>query len=374
MSLPTTMKAVTIQGQEAVVTSNVPLPKLKDTYLLLKPKAVAGNPTDWKHVTYAIGPQGSILGCDVVGEIVKMGPKVDTSKFQIGEYVYGFVHGGSVLNPDNGAFAEYVALDSYLAFKTNKDIKYSDKDVVPEGGVTTFEGAATIPCSWTTAFASLFYHLKLERKWEPASPQKEYPILVWGGATALGQPLIQLMKKINATSKIIAVASKKHESQLKSYGAHEVFDYHDSDVIEQITKKYNNIQYLFDCVSTPETLNQVYQCADSKSGATVLNYMGYQIDLIKPEYKKDNVAVDSTIIYLSLGFEVPFMGATLPQDLAYREAVHEGIEFINPKLNNGELHHIPAKVYKNGLDSVVQIIDDIKNNRNSGEKLVAVFK
>lgn len=41
--------------------------------------------------------------------------------------------------------------------------------------------------------------------------------------------------------------------------------------------------------------------------------------------------------------------------------------------NNGELHHIPIWVYNNNLESAVKISDDIKNNRNSGEKLVAIF-
>ncbi|KAJ4135331.1 Zinc-binding oxidoreductase alcohol dehydrogenase, partial [Fusarium falciforme] len=69
---------------------------------------------------------------------------------------------------------------------------------------------------------------------------------------------------------IIVVASRKHEKLLKEYGADELFDYHDADVIEQIKKKYNNIPYLVDCVSNTETIQQVYKCAADDLDATVV--------------------------------------------------------------------------------------------------------
>ena len=372
MSLPTTMNAVVIEGKEAVIKT-VPLPNIKDGYLLIKPKAVAGNPTDWKHIEFGMGPQGAVLGCDVAGEIVKLGPNVDTNEFHVGDYVYGFIHGAAVNTPDNGAFADYVSLDSKLSFHTPKDVHFSGKDNIPEGAIDTFEGAATIPCSWTTAGVTLFYHLNLKYQWEATKPQNDTPLLVWGAATALGQPMIQLAKKYHGFSKIIAVASKKHEAQLKTYGADEVFDYHDADVIQQIKAKYPNIQHLLDCVSSEQTLNQTYQCASDSAKATVMNYMGLTKDNIKPELQKDNVDVASTVIYLSLGFDVPLFGTVIPNDPAYRSHVVEFIKEVNPHFLKGEFHHIPVKVYKNGLEGAVQIIKDIKDGKTSGEKFVSVF-
>lgn len=374
MSLPTTMNAVIIEGGNAVVKPAVPLPKLRDGNLLLKTIAVAGNPVDWKSVALKFGTQGSIVGCDAVGQIVKLGPNVDPNQFHIGEYVYGYIHGSCLLAPDNGAFAEYVALDSKLAFKTNKNIQFSAVDSIPEGAVSTFEGAASIPCSWGTAGGSLFYHMGLKLEWKPKTPQRNFPVLVWGGSTALGHALIQLLKTFNASTDIVVVASKKNEHQLRAIGATDVFDYHDSDVIKQITDKYSNIQYLFDCVSNQQTINQVYRCADSTATATVLNYMGMDINAIEPEIRKNNVKVDGNILYLALGSKVVYGDRVFEPNLSYRKVIIDFIKIVNPKLNSGELHHMPIRVYRNGLDSTLQIMKDIREGKNSGGiKLVATL-
>ncbi|SMN18388.1 similar to Saccharomyces cerevisiae YNL134C Putative protein of unknown function with similarity to dehydrogenases from other model organisms [Maudiozyma saulgeensis] len=371
MSLPTTMNAVVISGDVPAV-KQVPLPPLEDGHVLLKTKAIAGNPTDWKHIAFKIGPQGSILGCDVAGEIVKIGENVDSKEFHLGDHVFGFVHGASVRLPTNGAFAEYVALDSKLAYHCPTNCELSGKDSLPEGPVTNYEGCVTLPVSLTTAGVALTHNLGNKLEWEPTEPQHNFPILLWGGATAIGQPLIQLAKKLHGYSKIIVVASRKHEKQLKEYGADELFDYHDADVIEQIKAKYPNIQQLVDCVSNKETIQQVYKCASDNEPATVLQLVTYTIKDIKPEDRKDNVKITGTLLYVAAGHDVPFGSFTLPKDLVYREHTREFIKFINPKLVSGEIHHIPVKVYK-GLEGAVQITDDIKNNRNSGTKLVAVL-
>ena len=374
MSLPSTMKAVVIEGDKPVVKENVPLPELENGFMLVKPKAVAGNPTDWKHISYKIGPQGSILGCDVAGEVVKLGPGVDSEKFHVGDYVYGFVHGASVRFPTNGAFAEYVALDSGTAYKAPKTMKLSGQERIPEGPVTTFEAAASLPVSVTTAGVSLYHEFGLKLDYNGSKPQKDFPVLFWGGATGVGQHLIQIAKQINGYSKIIVVASKKHEQILKEYGADELFDYHDEDVIEQIKSKYPNIQHLVDCVSNTTTIQQTYKCASEDHEATILQLVTLSIKDIQPEDRRDNKKIIGTLLYKAGGRDVPFGNFTLPADPEYRKDTAEVIKFLNAKLDKGDIHHIPIKVYPNGLYDIPQILDDIENNRNSGEKLVAVFK
>lgn len=130
--------------------------------------------------------------------------------------------------------------------------------------------------------------------WEPSKAQRDQPILFWGGATAVGQMLIQLAKKLNGFSKIIVVASRKHEKLLKEYGADELFDYHDADVIEQIKKKYNNIPYLVDCVSNTETIQQVYKCAADDLDATVVQLTVLTEKDIKEEDRRQNVSIEGT--------------------------------------------------------------------------------
>lgn len=74
--------------------SNVPFPDLPgDNWLLVKTKAVALNPTDWKNIARATAP-GAIAGCDYAGIVEAIGRGVEGVK--VGDRVAGFVRGGKV--------------------------------------------------------------------------------------------------------------------------------------------------------------------------------------------------------------------------------------------------------------------------------------
>jgi NADPH:quinone reductase-like Zn-dependent oxidoreductase len=72
--------------------TNVPLPKLPaDNWLLVKTKAVALNPTDWKSIENSSSP-GAIAGCDYAGVVEEVGR--DVTRFKVGDRIAGFVRGG----------------------------------------------------------------------------------------------------------------------------------------------------------------------------------------------------------------------------------------------------------------------------------------
>ncbi|SCU96067.1 LANO_0E12354g1_1 [Lachancea nothofagi CBS 11611] len=368
MAIPQTMKAVVVEGDKAIVKNDVAVPKVFGTQFLVKVKAAAANPTDWKHVDFKIAPQGSILGCDSAGEIVELGPDVDRTRFAVGQTVVGVVHGGSVKFPENGGFAEYALLDSLLSYQL--DLTPSKAKHIPEGPVKNFESAASLPVSLLTASAVLDVHLGSKWEWEPKSPQHDFPLLIWGGATGVGQLLIQVAKQIHAYSKIVVVASKKHDSVLKQYGADDTFDYHDSDVIEQLHNKYGGFKHLVDCVSNPGTFEQVYECASSN--ATIVPLMLFSEDAIPEAKRKQGIKVDPALLYLVSGQEIPFGSVTVPARPEYRTETAKFIKFSEPRLKNGKLHHIPIKI-SDGIVSVPKIMEDVKQGVNSGEKLVASF-
>ena len=60
--------------------------------LLIKVAFVALNPTDWKHVQFAL-PPAKVIGCEFSGTIVSLGRSVDPKAFGPGDRVAGFVHG-----------------------------------------------------------------------------------------------------------------------------------------------------------------------------------------------------------------------------------------------------------------------------------------
>lgn len=63
------MKAIVIRGKSALIESDRSVPKLRHDYLLVKVEAVALNPTDWKHIAFGLGTDGSLVRCDFSGVV-----------------------------------------------------------------------------------------------------------------------------------------------------------------------------------------------------------------------------------------------------------------------------------------------------------------
>jgi hypothetical protein len=88
-----TQKAVVhVSENVAECKSDVPIPKLSaDNWILVKTKAVALNPTDWKNIAKATQP-GAIAGCDYAGVVEEVGKSV--TNYKVGDRICGFVRGG----------------------------------------------------------------------------------------------------------------------------------------------------------------------------------------------------------------------------------------------------------------------------------------
>lgn len=388
--VPNTMKAVVIGKDDAVVKDDVPVATyVPEGHMLIKTVAVALNTSEWKHIDYKLAKEGAVMGCDVVGEVILLGSprlaefgkrdytgeEIIPQEFKVGDYVYAFVHGSANRTPENGALAEYVVVDSATTLLAAKDWKSVGKstDFIPSGPVNSLEAAVSLPVSLTTAGGILFHDMGNKLLWEPKEPQNNFPLLIWGGATGVGALAIQLAKRTHAYTKIIAVASKKHEALLKKFGADDVFDYHDKDVVQQIKKKYNNIQHLIDAVSEQYTIRQVYACAADDLPVTIMQLVFLTINDIEPQARRDNVKIISTLIYNVTGYEVKIGEYTFPPNPIYRRDVSKFINFIAPKIQQGYIYNMPVKICKNGLDDAPQLIDKLRKGEIRGEKLVTIL-
>lgn len=377
--IPESMEAVIIKDNKPVIEKNVRVPLLDDGFILIKVLSVAANPMEWKHIKYHMGPDGSILGSDVAGIVVAIGSGIPSDEFKIGDYVCSFVHGSSVRMPGNGAFAEYCAIDANIAFKLPQHIltknvpsfPSNEKFIhIPAGPVDSIESAATMPVALITVGAILIHELRLKLIWEPKYPQINSPILIWGGATSVGQILIQLIKKFNAFSKIIVVASKRHNQTLYKFGADFLYDYHDVDILTKIRSNHNDIKYIIDAVSNEDTINQVYKCAPADSPTTIIQLEYLNIEQIDPQVRRDDVKIIGTLIYLISGYDVRLGEYHFPANPQFRKDLIRYIKFINSKVIDGQLHHIPMKLYNHGLEDIPLFTKMIKNGETSGYKLV----
>ena len=86
----------TAQGKASLKA--IPIPKLRDDYILVKTVAVALNPADWQTLDEAFPPRKTktLLGCDFSGIVVEVGKNV-TKDFKKGDRIAGGSHGGEFL-------------------------------------------------------------------------------------------------------------------------------------------------------------------------------------------------------------------------------------------------------------------------------------
>ncbi|KAJ5202108.1 uncharacterized protein N7498_006771 [Penicillium cinerascens] len=212
----TTQSAIIVQGPgRAVLKQNVPLPELPDGYILVKTKAVALNPTDWRHIDF-VPCDGATVGCDYAGIVVAVTPQVKKT-FKKGDRVAGFVHGSNAARPNGGAFAEYVIAKGDLQI------------FIPD--FMSYEAAATFGVGLTT---------------------EETSILIYGGATATGTLAIQLAKLSGL--RVVTTCSESNRGLMFELGADAVFDYHDPQAGEQIREATDDaLEFVLDTISTHQS-------------------------------------------------------------------------------------------------------------------------
>lgn len=87
-----TTKAIIYEAKGQAAIKDVPLPQLRDDYILVKVNAVGINPTDWKHIDFSPLEPGNRVGCDYAGVVEAVGSKVQ-KPFKKGDRISGVVHG-----------------------------------------------------------------------------------------------------------------------------------------------------------------------------------------------------------------------------------------------------------------------------------------
>ena len=160
-----------------------------------------------------------ILGMDVSGEVVEVGPGV--TRFKIGDRVLGHANGTDQKynSPPHGAFQAYTVLLVNAAS--------------PIPPTMSYESAAVLPLGVSTAACGLFQKDQLGLQLPSASPKPTgKTVLVWGGSTSVGCNAIQLA--VAAGYEVITTCSPKNFDFVKKLGASEAFDYNSKTVVNDL--------------------------------------------------------------------------------------------------------------------------------------------
>ncbi|KAF2194122.1 oxidoreductase-like protein [Zopfia rhizophila CBS 207.26] len=325
----------------AEVSSNVPIPALRDEYIIVKTKAVALNPTDWKAVDSRNSP-GAIAGCDYSGIVEAVGKAVATP-FKVGDRVAGFVHGANVNNHEDGAFAEHVTAKGDLQIKLAENI--------------SFEAAATLGVGITTVGQGLYQSLGLP--FPPDQVQEPTQILIYGASTATGTLAVQFAKLSGC--EVIATASPHNFDLLRSLGADQVFDYREPGVGAKIRGvTHDKLRLAFDCISEFDSPAICSEAISSKGGH-------YSSLLRVEKLSRDDVKNSLTMAYTALGYQFSPALPASQEDYEFAVKFWRAAEDL---VNSGMIKAHPAKVMPGGLEGIIHGLQDLKVGRVSGAKLV----
>lgn len=218
----------------------------------------------------------------------------------------------------------------------------------------------------------LYQDLKLPLPTSPA--ETPFPILIYGGSTAMGVAGIQFAKASGLT--VIATASPKNFDYVKSLGASFVFDYRSPTVVEDIKKAAGQpLLYAWDCVAEDDT---VKLCAaalatEAEAGpgkrARYSALLGIETELINAI--NPNVVPTGTIAYTAVGepFKKGKYVAAVPEDMEFAKGFWD---LARGLYADGTVKPIKTLVDQEGkgLEGVLKGLDLLRNGKVSAAKLV----
>ncbi|KAL7420011.1 hypothetical protein Q5752_004975 [Cryptotrichosporon argae] len=345
MSAPKQMKALVEGADFKPAVQTIDVPQLEANDVLIKVAYASQNPTDWKHAA-GISPPNAILGCDLAGTVVALGPDLKTP-LQVGDRVAGFVHGG--LFDSKGAYAEYARAESDLIWKVPDDVKLED--------------AATAGVPWITAAQALIHSQK-----KPFPPAKEDEwLLVYGGSTGVGLYALQLAKLQGY--KVVTTCSPHNFELVKSYGADAAVDYRAPNAAAQIKEATaGTVRLGLDCISEGDSF---------KISADAFGDNGGQLNTLLPppqDRPRKDVDLVMTLAYTLQGKAFDFGprdGNKMHFDgSASDRAFHVELCKHTPEYFAKHGLRAPPVKIRGGLEDIPAGFEEMKAGKVSGTRLV----
>ncbi|KAK2873741.1 putative secondary metabolism biosynthetic enzyme [Arthroderma sp. PD_2] len=350
LRLPSKQIALLADGPgRVVVSTSTTIPKIDDDEVLIQTKAVALNPVDAKSVEGFNYP-GTVVGFDFAGVVVAVGAQA-TDRFVSGDRLCGSTHGMNPLDPETGAFAEYV--------KTVADTTIK----IPEW--MSFEEAATM-ATGVGAVGLVLKSLGLAQFFLENPRPKPLVVLVYGGSSATGTLAIQMLKICGL--RIITTCSPVNFDLVRSRGAEEVFDYHSTECIQDI-RQYtrNSLSYVVDCISTTDSMTLCYAAMGRLGGRyAALEPHSKRVMKNRPTVKADWIFQPS-LFGKKIAWEEPYAREEDPELRQFGREIYLRAQDL---VQDGRLKPHPAAVKEGGIPAVVEGLEIIKTGALSGQKLV----
>lgn len=295
------MTAIVTNPDGSLTPAEVERPTAGMTEVLIRTRAVGVNPADWKRgADAAAGADGdpghpTILGWDVAGEVVEVGPGV--TRFDLGDRVFGMPRFPAPAN----AYAEFVVARSREVAR------------IPDG-VSDLEAGA-LPLAVLTAWQTIVDTLHLG--------QGER-VLVHAAAGGVGHLAVQIAKARGA--EVWGTASARNHDALRDLGVDHVVDYR----TERFEDVVSDMDAVLDLVGDGDT--------SARSVATLRR--GGRLAAISPALPAKDALNEAGVSARFVLVEPDY--AALEQVAAMLEAgtLRVVIADTRPLERIGELHHI----------------------------------
>lgn len=327
------MKEVQITKGLQTAIKEVPIPEPGPDQLVIKVIVSGSNPKDWK-IPEWIPDYNANSGDDIAGIVHSIGSNV--WEFKPGDRVASF---HEMLSP-GGSFAEYALGWQHTTVHIPKNI--------------SFEQAATIPLAALTAAIGLHQRLGLPDPWTPA--QEPTPLVVYGGAAAVGAYAIQLARLANIHP-IIAVAGRGEkfvQGLIDRSKGDTIVDYRKGDeaVVSGIRDALQGakLHYAFDATSEHNSYVNICKVLE-KDGRLTLVLPGKQYEGIPETVQQSMTNV----------------GEAHKGD---RDFAYVAFRYMAKGLAEGGFKAHPHEVVPGGLEGVEQGLRNLKEGKASAVKYV----
>ncbi|NMG77497.1 NADP-dependent oxidoreductase [Aromatoleum diolicum] len=316
-------------------SADMPSPELRDDEVLVQVHAAGVNQLDSKIrdgefkliLPYRLP---LILGHDVAGVVVEVGPRV--RQFKPGDEVYA--------RPDDfriGTFAEYIAVkEESLALKPK---------------ALSMEEAASIPLVGLTAWQALIEKAKLT---------KGQKVFIQAGSGGVGAFAIQLAKHVGAT--VATTTSSANIDLVKSLGADIVIDYKKDD-FEKVLQNYDVVLHSQDAAALEKSLRVL------KPGGTLISISGPP----DPAFAKGIEApwfVKLVVCLLSSGVRKAASRRDLRYSFLFMRASGRQLREITSLMDAGAIRPVVDRVFP--FESTNEAMAYVEKGRAKGKVVVKV--
>ncbi|KJK14180.1 NADPH:quinone oxidoreductase [Burkholderiaceae bacterium 16] len=271
-----------------------------------------------------------VLGHDVAGVVVKVGPRV--RQFRPGDEVYA--------RPDDfriGTFAEYIAVkEESLAIKPK---------------ALSMEEAASIPLVGLTAWQALI---------EKANLKKGQKVFIQAGSGGVGTFAIQLAKHVGAT--VATTTSSANIDLVRGLGADVVIDYRKDD-FEKILQGYDVVLHSQDATALEKSLRVL------KPGGILISISGPP----DPAFAKGIGApwfVNLIVRLLSSGVRKRAAGRDLTYSFLFMRASGRQLGEITSLIDSGAIRPEVDRVFS--FDETNEAMAYVEKGRAKGKVVVRV--